>query len=64
MIPKLPRNLEQLHLTHLTYLDEIKTNRDEIFLLINNSEKNSIACSTHTNLKYSTEYDVLCVFFF
>jgi len=41
MIPKLPRNLDGLNLA-LTNLGEIKTNRDELFLLfllINNSEK-------------------------
>lgn len=42
VIPKLPKNLEDLHLA-LTNLGEIKTNRDEIFLLINNSEKNIVA---------------------
>jgi len=39
MIPKLITNLDELHLA-LTNLGEIKTNRDELFLLINNSEKN------------------------
>ncbi|VVC24304.1 Hypothetical protein CINCED_3A016469 [Cinara cedri] len=34
-IPKLPTNLEELHLA-LTNLGEIKNNIDEIFLLINN----------------------------
>jgi len=38
MIPKLPTNLDELHLA-LTNLGEIKTDRDELFLLINNSEK-------------------------
>uniref|UniRef100_A0A2S2NXU0 MULE transposase domain-containing protein n=1 Tax=Schizaphis graminum TaxID=13262 RepID=A0A2S2NXU0_SCHGA len=60
IIPKLPKNLEDLHLA-LTNLGEIKTNRDEIFLLINNSEKNIVAFSTQTNLKYLTECDVLYV---
>lgn len=45
----------------LTNLGEVKTNRDEIFLLINNSEKNIVAFSTQTNLKYLTECDVLYV---
>ena len=42
IIPKLPTNLEELHLA-LTNLGEIKTNKDEIFLLINNTEKNIVA---------------------
>jgi len=37
IIPKLPTNLEELHLT-ITNLGEIKTNRDENVLLINNTE--------------------------
>ncbi|KAL4104927.1 hypothetical protein QTP88_020203 [Uroleucon formosanum] len=44
MIPKLPSNLDELHLA-LTNLGEIKINRDKLFLLINNSEKNIIAFS-------------------
>jgi len=60
MIPKLPTNLHELHLA-LTNLGEIKTNGDEIFLLINNLEKNIAAFSTQTNLKYLTKCDVLYV---
>lgn len=60
MIPKFPTNLDELHLA-LTNLGEIKTNRDELFLLINNSEKNIIAFSTQTNLKYLTECTILCI---
>lgn len=48
IIPKLPTNLEELHLA-LTNLGEIKTNKDDIFLLINNTEKNIVAFSTMTN---------------
>lgn len=60
IIPKLPTNLEELHLA-LTNLGEIKTNRDEIFLFINNSVKNIVAFSTQSNLKHLTECDVLYV---
>jgi len=42
IIPKLPKNLEELHLA-LTNLGEIKTNKEEIFLLINSTEKNIVA---------------------
>jgi len=45
----------------LTNLGEIKTNRVELFLLINNSEKNIIAFLTQTNLKYLTECAVLYI---
>lgn len=60
IIPKLPTNLEELHLA-LTNLGEIKTNRGEIFLFINNSVKNIVAFSTQSNLKHLTECDVLYV---
>jgi len=60
MILKLPTNLDELHLA-LTNLGEIKTNRDELFLLINNSENNIIAFSIQTNLKYLTECAVLYI---
>jgi hypothetical protein len=56
----LPTNVDELHLA-LTNLGESKTNRNEIFLLINNSEKNIAAFSIKTNLNYLTEYDVLYV---
>jgi hypothetical protein len=59
-IPKLPTNLDELHLA-LTNLGEIKTNRDVLFLLINNSKKNIIAFSTQTNLKYLIECAILYI---
>jgi len=57
IILKSPKHLEDLHLS-LTNLVEIKTNKDEIFLLINNTEKNIVAFST-TNLKFLSEYTTL-----
>jgi len=60
IIPKLPTDLEELHLA-LTNLGEIKTNKDEIFLLINNTEKNIVAFSTTTNLKFLSECKTLYI---
>jgi len=50
IIPKLPINLEELHLA-LTNLGEIKTNKDEIFLLINNTEKKYCSIFNDNKLK-------------
>jgi len=60
IIPKFSTNLEELHLA-LTNLGEIKTNKDEIFLLINNTEKNIVAFSTTTNLKFLSECKTLYI---
>jgi hypothetical protein len=60
MIPKLPTNLDELHLA-LTNLGKIKTNGDVLFLLINNSEKYIIAFLTQTNMKYFTKCAILYV---
>jgi len=45
-----------------TNIGDIKKNQDEIFLLINNSEKHIIVFSTQINLKYLSECDVLYVY--
>jgi hypothetical protein len=60
IIHKIPTNLDELHLA-LTNLGKIKTNRDKLFLLINNSEKNIIVFSAQTNLKYLTECAILYI---
>lgn len=39
----------------------IKTNRDEDFLFINNHEKNIVAFTSHANLKYLSECEILFV---
>lgn len=60
MISKLSKHLKELHLP--LNLDGIKTNPDEIFLLINNSKINIVAFSIQTNLKYLTECYVVTLY--
>lgn len=49
ILPRLPTNIEEVHET--LRLIDLKTNRGENFLLVNDLEKNLIIFSTETNLK-------------
>ena len=58
-IPKLPDNLPDLHNVLLN--ENIQTNRDENFLLVNDNENNIIIFSTITNLNFLSEVDTIFV---
>lgn len=58
VIPKLPNNLLDLH---NSLKENIKSNQDEKFLLINDYENNILVFSTITNLKFLSQVDTILV---
>lgn len=58
VILKLPNNLLDLH---NSLKENIKSNRDENFLLVNHYENNILVFSTITNLKFLSQVDTILV---
>ena len=61
ILPKLPKNLEELHTSLDNMSDFLLTNRSENFLLVNDKESNILLFSCKSNLMFLSNVDTIFV---